>query len=189
MKVQTRVTPKSFSAIGLLILFLALGGSLWAQNAEQAELPMSFRDISLGMGIDALKSALQQDGLFQFRGDRDVSFLPSREENLIETAGYSFMRRAFFQLKDDRLFMMAYTLDVNLIDHYSVFTTLVNKYGEPQRINPREAVWESDAIRLSIERPLTVKYIDLNVFNTLLEESQQSAANELYLREEFLNGF
>ncbi|MDR0710259.1 MAG: hypothetical protein LBF77_09355, partial [Spirochaetaceae bacterium] len=101
-----------------------------------AAVPESFRGFSLGMDLDALKSALEKDPLFNFRGDRDVSFLPNREQSLIETTGFSFIRRAFFQLRDGKVFIMAFNLDTSLVDHYSVYTSFVKKYGEPSALNP-----------------------------------------------------
>jgi hypothetical protein len=152
-------------------------------------LPRSFRELRLGMGLEDLKAALREDELFYFRGDRDVSFLPSREQSLVETTGMSFVRRAFFQLRDGELFIMAFSLDPGLIDHYSVFTTLVKKYGEPRSLDPRQAIWESADTRISVERPLTVKYIDLRVFNELVSESRAAESGEVFRRQEFLDAF
>jgi hypothetical protein len=150
--------------------------------------PARFREFSLGMDLDALKSALKNDGLFDFRED-DVSLLPNREQSLIETAGFSFIRRAFFQLRDGKLFIMAFNLDTGLVDHYSVYTAFVEKYGEPVSISPKEAVWESDAVKVAVERPLTVKYTDKQVFNGIVSESKAAESSELFLRQEFLDDF
>jgi hypothetical protein len=155
----------------------------------QTPLPRTFRDISLGMELDALKAALQEDSLFYFRGDRDVSFLPAREQSLVETTGFSFVRRAFFQLMDGKLFLMAFTLDAGLVDHYSVYTAFTGKYGEPRLLDPKQAVWESDEIRLSLERPLTVKYLDKQAFDGIAADSRAAESAELSAREEFLRGF
>ncbi|MDR3145263.1 MAG: hypothetical protein LBU21_03220 [Treponema sp.] len=158
-------------------------------SGEERTLPRSFRNISLGMGLEDLKEALGKDELFRFRGDRDVSFLPSREQSIIETTGLSFIRRAFFQLRDGELYIMAFSLDPALIDHYSVYTAFVKKYGEPLSIDPKQAVWETDDTRVAIERPLTVKYIDRRIFNAVIAESGAAESRELFLREEFLDGF
>jgi hypothetical protein len=152
-------------------------------------LPRSFREIALGMNLEDLKTALRRDGLFYFRGDRDVSFLPSREQNLVETTGLSFIRRAFFQLKDDQVFIMAFSLDPARIDHYSVFTTFVKKYGEPSSLDPKRVIWETEDTRVAIERPLTVKYIDMRVFRELIDRSEVIESGEVFLRQEFLDGF
>jgi hypothetical protein len=154
-----------------------------------ADLPRNFRAINLGMGLDELKTALAEDALFSFRGDRDVSFLPAREESLVETTGLSFVKRAFFQLREGALFIMAFTLNIDLVDHYSMFTSLVEKYGEPDSLNPRQAVWETESTRLALERPLTVKYIDMTVFNEIIDESALVESTEIRRRQEFLDGF
>jgi hypothetical protein len=151
--------------------------------------PRQYREIALGMGLEDLKGALQKDELFSYRGDKDVSFLPVREETLVETTGLSFIRRAFFQLRDGRVFIMAFTMDTRLIDHYSVFTAMIKKYGEPESLSPAESVWESEETRVSIERPLTVKYIDKTVFNEVLEESKSLESRQLLRRQEFLDDF
>jgi hypothetical protein len=161
--------------------------SLVPENPE--EVPRQFRGIALGMSLDELKTALIADSLFSFRGDRDVSFLPVREETMVETTGLSYIRRAFFQLTQGAVYIMSFSLDTRQIDHYSVFTSFVKKYGEPVELSPGEAVWESENTRVSIERPLTVKYIDKTVFNRLLEESKARDSQEVLRRESFLGDF
>ena len=152
-------------------------------------LPRSFRKLVLGMNLDDLKTELADDNLFEFRGDRDISFLPAREENLVETTGLSFIRRAFFQLREGQVFIMAFSLDTRRMDHYSVFVSLVKKYGEPVSLNPQEAVWEDEKTRISLERPLTVKYIDMTVFKQIVDESRAEETREVFLRQGFLNEF
>jgi len=156
---------------------------------EQKPLPRQFREITLGMGLDNLKEALQKDKLFNFRGDRDVSFIPTREESLVETTGSSFVRRAFFQLRDGELFIMSFTLDTGLMDHYSMFTNLVAKYGQPSFLDPKEALWETDDTLIILERPLTIKYIDKKVFTDIISESSLIQSRRVKERQEFLDEF
>jgi len=155
----------------------------------EKDLSSEFHGIRLGMSLDELKSALLGNSLFSFRGDRDVSLLPAGQQVLIETGGLSFVKRAFFQLRENRLFMMAYSLNPETMDHYSVFSALVEDYGEPDSLNPKEAVWLSEEVRLSVERPLTVKYIDRKVFDQLALDSRVTGTKETVLREEFLDAF
>ena len=166
---------------------LVLAPGLPAQ--EQTALPRQFREIRLGMDMNELKASLQGDSLFNFRGDRDVSFLPAREESLVETTGSSFIRRAFFQLRDGVVFIMAFSLNTGIIDHYSIFTRLTEKYGQPSYLDPKEAVWETEDTRIAIERPLTVKYIDKQVFTDILNESALTESRQVRERQDFLNEF
>ncbi|MCL2214396.1 MAG: hypothetical protein FWC06_04200 [Treponema sp.] len=156
---------------------------------EEDWLPRQFREITLGMSLDDLKSSLLIDPYFNFRGDRDISFLPSREQSLVETTGSSFIRRAFFQLRDGLVFIMSFTLNTQVIDFYSIFTQFTEKYGQPSYLDPQIAVWESEGTRVAIERPLTVKYIDRIVFNDIINESGVIESNQVHLRQEFLDEF
>jgi len=107
----------------------------------------------------------------------------------VETTGLSYIRRAHFQIQNEAVFIMSFSLDTRVMDHYSVFTTFVQRYGQPISLTPFEAVWENGDTRVSIERPLTVKYIDKTVFDRLVEESRAREAREIQRREEFLGDF
>jgi len=182
--------------ICLFSLFSSGIGFAQAENSNDSgtgddakTLPRQFREISLGMSLDNLKEALLKDKLFNFRGDRDVSFIPAREESLVETTGPSFVRRAFFQLRDGVLFIMSFTLDPGLLDHYSMFTNLTEKYGQPSFLDPKEAVWETEDTRITLERPLTIKYVDKKVFNDIISESALIQSRRVRERQEFLDEF
>jgi hypothetical protein len=166
------------------------GANVENPKGEFAELPRSFRRIFLGIGLDGLKIVLREDQIFYFREDRDVSLLPSSpDQTLVETQGLSFIHRAFFQLRGGEVFIMSFILDPRLVDHYSVFSTFVKRYGPPTSLSPQEAVWETEQTRVSIERPLTVKYIDKPGFNDMIKRSSADNARELLSRDNFLDGF
>jgi hypothetical protein len=160
-----------------------------ALGAQEGELPREFRGLRLGMSLEELKTALEEDSLFSFRGDRDVSFLPDPRQSLVETTGLSFIKRAFFQLQGGAVFIMALSMNTDLIDYYSIFTALREKYGEPADLSPRQSVWENGGVRLALERPLTVKYIDLEVFNGILGASTVEKTHEILRRQEFIDAF
>jgi hypothetical protein len=171
-------------SIPLAVLAVLVCRPLGAQ-----ELPRQYRGLSLGMSLEELKIALTEDELFSFRGDRDVSFLPDPQQYLVETTGLSFIKRAFFQLHGGGLFIMALSMNTDLVDYYSVFTALTERYGDPKDLSPRQSVWENDGTRLALERPLTVKYIDLGVFNEIVGASSVEKTHELLRRQEFIDAF
>jgi len=164
-------------------------GQAEANNSFPLEIPRQYRGLYLGMSLDDLKTSLLSDNYFNFRGDRDVSFLPARDQSLVETTGSSFIRRAFFQLRDGEVFIMSFSLNTLIIDHYSIFTQFVSRYGQPVYLDPQIAVWETETTRVAIERPLTVKYIDRAVFNEILDESGVIESNQVRLRQDFINEF
>ncbi len=156
---------------------------------EAPAVPESYRSITLGMDMDAVKEALLADSLFGYRGERDVSLLPTKNRSLIETVGLSFIKRSWFQFYEEKLYIMTFNLDSDLVDYYSIYSALVEKYGEPVSIDPRKAVWSDDRVTLSLERPLTVKYVDSEVFKSLLDESGAGRAAADIGRENFISEF
>jgi hypothetical protein len=167
---------------------------LFAQTADitgpTPDLPSGYRTVSLGIGIEELKEALRRDTeAYLFREDRDVYLVPLRNENYVETTGRGFIKRAFFQLKDSSVFVISLDLNPDRIDYYSVFTAFRDKYGEPLSIDPQKAVWESDTVRVSVERPLTVKYIDRIVFDAILADAEAGKSAGTMIRENFLQDF
>jgi hypothetical protein len=158
-------------------------------GTKDSVLPKGFRSYELGMGMDEVKAILKEDDLLAYSGDADVSLLPSGTGSVIDVPGDSFIKRATFQFIDDKLWAMVFTLDTLKIDHYSVFTAMSAKHGKPGRIDPKESVWEDEKVRVSIERPLTVKYLDLEALAALNEKAGTEKAYREILRDEFLNLF
>ncbi len=164
-----------------------------SQNISQNQnLPHGFRKIQLGMTLDEVKSALQKDSQFGYRGDRDVSLLPSDNQTLIETdtsrtAPYSFLDRCWFQFYEGRLYTITLNLKQEKLDHYSIFSTLCQKYGNPNSLDPEKSEWKDDSVILTLERPLTLKYVDKNVFDELLEKSLVEKSTQEITREMFLD--
>jgi hypothetical protein len=171
------------AVIGLIVFLLSCAG------AGADSLPMGFRTISLGMGLEQVKSALLADPLFSYRGDPDVSFLPQTSQYLIECSGNAYLKRAYFQFADSRLYIMILVLDPQKLDHFSLFSALTAKYGQPTSLDPAETVWQTDVERFSLEKPLTVKYIDATTFSALLSQGGAQKDLEQLSREKFIEQF
>lgn len=168
------------------------GGATSAASAapgKPATVPQQFRNIRLGMTLDQVKSALLKDPYFDYKGPPDVSMLASPDENLIETSGYSFISRALFQFYQKKLYIMILMLNPQEISYYTMYTTLRKKYGPSTSLSPDEVVWDSPQVRLSLERPLTIKYIDMSVFNRLKKAGKMKQSERSISRDAFLNQF
>ncbi|MCX7040042.1 MAG: hypothetical protein NT005_13030 [Spirochaetes bacterium] len=175
----------------VLLALILLPGTVAAQSAVDPPraLPRGFRGLTLGMELEQVKQALAADPLYRYRGDPDVSFLPQTRQFLIECAGSSWIRRAYFQFADSGLFIMILVLDAQRLDHYSLFTALSSKYGGPSTLSPQESVWLSNQVRFSLERPLTVKYIDAEVFSRIVQKGAAAEDLDRVSRESFLEQF
>ena len=152
-------------------------------------LPMGYKDIQLGQTFEQVRSILEKDSAFGFRGQRDVSLLPTEERILIETSGSAFFERCWFQFYEDKLYSIILNVDTERMDYFSMFKTFSQKYGEPTSLNPSKSEWKNDSVVLSLEKPLTVKYLDVKVFNELQDISEKASSTEEYLRKKFLESF
>lgn len=163
------------------------GGSKTDKSSEaNAPLPVAYRDISLGMNVDEVKKMLLADKLYGYRGERDVSMLPTQNRVLIESEGLSFLNRSWFQFYQDKLYTMTFKLDSDRVDFYSVFRALQDKYGEPTSLDPEKIVWKDDNVTLSLERPLVLKFIDTQVFAEIQNTSKVNKNTEELTRKGFL---
>ena len=97
------------------------------------------------------------------------------------------MERCWFQFYEEKLYSITVNVNREKIDHYSIFSTLCKKYGNPDTLNPEKSVWKSQSVMMSLERPLTLKYVDLQIFEKLQNKSTVSPSAQEVLREMFLD--
>lgn len=163
----------------LLALVLLLPGFLVA-------LPGGYGSVVLGMSVDAAKEALMDDPAYGYRGDRDVSMLPGDNRTLISTTGVLFFDECWFQFDNDRLYIITLNLNKEKVDYYSIFKFLCDKYGEPQSLSPQKSEWRDGSVIMSLERPLTLRYTDEEIFQELQETSNIELTKEEETRQSFL---
>ena len=170
------------------IFLTALTFSLFA-----ADLPDGYGDVHLGMSLKEAKIQLLKNSDFGYSGDRDVSLLPGDARILIETnatggRGSPFLTQCWFQFYNEQLYIITININPQKTDYYSLFTTLCNKYGEPQELDPQKAVWKNNEITMQLEKPLAVKYIDNETFDMLknaatVEKSYEEKSQQMFLEE------
>ena len=173
----------------LKVVFILLISSLVSAQESGMDVPDRFGNIILGMSMENIKKELSADGNFNFRGDPDISILRRPDQSLIECRGYDFIERAFFQFKEDRLYSITILLNQEMLDHYSLYTTLSGKYGDPDRLDPERSVWESETNILALERPLQIKYMDRKIIEGITTNGKISASLSELSREQFLEQF
>lgn len=166
----------------------SVGGGTTDTKEAKKTASRAFRGVELGMDRETAIAALKKDPVFAYRGPEDISLLPSPNQSLIEVAGLSFVKRGYFQFYEGKLWTMILELNPEKVDHYSIYTSLTKKYGDPVLIDPKEARWEDKTTRMALERPLSLRFMDMTVYGKLREgESAKASADELD-RQGFLGG-
>ncbi len=167
------------------LLFWAVTAGLGAQAA----LPDGFGAFHLGMNLQDLKSALKGDASFQYSGEPDVTLLSQPNTNLIDVPGQTYFSRGVFQIVDGKLYSIVLELNLDELDYFTMYSTLTKKYGPPTALDPSSARWENPSVRMSLEKPATVKYLDMAVFQKLQKESRTQKALQALTRDKFLETF
>lgn len=168
-----------------LLFTLFLCSALYA--FAQASLPSGYRGITLGMSLDQVKSALLRDAMFGYRGERDVTMLPDGDRNIIETKGNGYLSDCWFQFTDGKLYTIIININTDKMDYYSIFNTLCGKYGNPDELDPEHCSWKGSSVIMTLEKPLCIKYIDVQLSGLLADQAQTQAAAEEMLRKNFLD--
>jgi len=161
--------------------------------AYAQKLSRGYGGVELGMTVEQTKAKLKENSDFGYTGDRDISLLPGENRTLIETdavSGHSFgfLERCWFQFHNDSLYIITININQELMDHYSVFTALCKKYGDPVSLSPEKSVWKDENYSMSLERPLTLKYVNQKVFEDLQNKSLVSPSGREITRDMFLDG-
>jgi len=158
-------------------------------DQDRIDISRTYRSFSLGMSSNEVKDDLEQDNWFNYRGDPDVSLLQRPRASVIDTEGFLFISRALFQFEEDSLIVIALELNPQRLDWYTVYSTLEDKYGTPSDLSPSKIIWEDTYTRLTMEKPLTVKYLDRAAFSMASDEILNRKAWLAQARGEFLSEF
>lgn len=180
---------KKYTLLALCLFFSFILCADDVKSFNKEELPTSFHEIGIGMSLEDVKDKLKNDASFAYRGDRDVSLLNNQNRSSIESEGVHFVKRGSFQFYNEKLYSIIVQMNPNNIDYYSIYSSLIEKYGEPNLVDQKKALWENESIRLVLERPLTIKYIDLSVFNEILASKTKKEVLSDEVRERFINAF
>ena len=65
---------------------------------------------------------------------------------------------------------------------------MTDKYGNATNLEPKKASWENDSVRIQIEKPCVLKYVDVKTWDSLssTEADMEARKIEKIEREKFL---
>lgn len=172
-----------------LALVLVLSALILVQGSLGAleELSNGFDTLELGMDFDALDAALKKQAGFFYQGLPEVSLSPGGEEKIIETRGGRYISRGIFQFSDNRLFSIILDLNSQELDYFTLFTSFTTRFGDPVSLDPRQSIWENAKVRMILEKPLTLKYLSVEVMAARMEAGTMEKSAREDARESFIN--
>ena len=145
-----------------------------------------YKDIKLGMSKKEVSDLLKKSLEFDAKREEILSIRIDPDSEIITAKGLGFINVAYFHFNKDRLFQIFIKLNEKKIDYYSLLKTNTNKYGNPKNLEPTRASWEDSKVKIVIEKPSTIKYLFLSIWNELLKNDNTSDDLNLKLRNTFL---
>ena len=56
-------------------------------------------------------------------------------------------------------------------------------------MSPSIVTWENNTVRITLEKPLTIKYVGLDIYNSIIEGDTTEKAIQEQLKEDFIGEF
>jgi hypothetical protein len=176
----------------LACLLMASAGAA-AQSASapatraNAAISKGYDKLVLGMAYQAAYDTLVGNPALDYRGKPDVSMSPGREEKIIESRGGRYIQRGVFQFREEKLFTIILEMNPLQLDYFTLFTSFSQRYGDPKSLDPNQAIWEDASVRLILEKPCTVKYLDRPVIDAIIQSATVKAARQEETRQQFID--
>lgn len=164
-----------------LVCLVLITSTIFSQN-----LPDRYRTISLGMTMEQVKTKLENDTIYNYRGERDVSLLPSENKSIIETSSDTWLENCWFQFYNNELYSIIINYNPEKFDYNTIYNQLIDKYGLHNEMDPTKAIWEDDFVIMSLEKPISVKYINKKIFNDIRTQATVEKTKEEETRDSIL---
>jgi len=167
----------------LIAFFLSITLFLFSVEA----LSDGYKDFKLGMSMEQVKSILEKSPDFNSRKNEVLSMRLEPDTEIISTEGYGYILTGYFHFYHDALYQILLKLSETRIGYYYILKNFTDRFGKPKIFTPKKATWENDKIRITLEKPCTLKYIYLPVWNGLTKEKEDKDLFEKE-RKKFIDG-
>lgn len=145
-----------------------------------------FDTLTLGMDYQSALNALDFSSNFIYNSQMPMWI----ESNpVIAANGKGFVDKGYFQFYNGALYSITIELNRNRIDFFTLFMQLQQKYGKYKSFSPTIVRWEDENALLSLEKPLTLRYLEKRIHSQLIESSKVKESQKQKMREDFLEQF
>jgi len=157
----------------LFFIFLFLIITFFIYSIE----PLSdgYKDIKLGMSMDQVRGILEKSIEFNYKKEEILTFRLEPDTEIISTEGFrNYIINAYFHFSHDQLFQIILKLHTKKIGYYNLLKQFTERFGKSTKLSPTKASWDNEKIRIIIEKPCTLKYVYLPIWNGLLKNDNTS---------------
>lgn len=181
----------------ILITVLTLATlPLWSQdnlpdNTQGSPTAISngFEVFKMGMNRKTVQDKLYQSKLFYYQGEPEVTMTKNPAETLLNCQGRGIVKKGTFHFYKGRLFVITLILNPEEIDYYTLFTRFTKRFGDPKKMSPKSALWENKKTRLGLEKPLAIRFVDAEIFDSMEKKGKIKENVKVKTREDFLELF
>ena len=179
MKVFLQMTKKHFYFL-FFILFFSF--SFYSQVLSEG-----YKEIKLGMVMTEVESLIKSSPEFYSGREEVLSIRLEPDTQIITAEGTGFIKIAYFHFNEDKLFQIFLILSEKKIGYYTLLKRLTTKFGTPSDLDPLRAYWQNATVKIVIEKPCTIKYLYLPIWNTLLDNNLDERKILDKIREDFVD--
>lgn len=151
------------------------------------DLTDGYKEIKLGMSRKEVEEILKKSPDFIPQREELLSVRIEPDTEIITVEGVTFIEIGYFHFNNDKLFQIFLKINEKKIGYYVLLKRFTDKFGKPSNLEPKRAFWENSNTRIVIEKPCTLKYIYLPVWNDLLKKDDKLKNYIEQAREDFIN--
>jgi hypothetical protein len=174
---------KIYKFIAIIIFFLMIFPLFSIENLSQG-----YNGILLGMKKDDVKKILENSKDFNAKKEETLSMRLQPDTDIISTEGLGFINFAYFHFYKDQLYQIYFLISEEKIGYYYLLKRLTQRFGPPQNFNPKKAGWSNNNVQIIAEKPCTLKYIYVPIWNDLIKKDQTSDTVLEVQRDKFIDG-
>ncbi len=151
----------------LYLLLLLCGYALPAFSQTQVAIPEGYKEFTFGMTMSAVKDLISKSQEFDSVREEVLTIRTEPDREIITVKGRGFVKRGYFHFNEDKLFHIYLIMNDSKIGYYNLLKGLTEKYGNPNDLDPKRAIWKNQTARVVIEKPSVVKYTSIPVWESL----------------------
>jgi hypothetical protein len=151
------------------------------------DLSKGYKDILLGMSKTQVEDILKKDPDFKASKQEILTVRIEPDKEIISSEGNGYIKNGYFHFLNDKLFQIFLVLDEKKIGYYLLLKNNTDKFGKPQKLDPKSATWLDNEVSIVIEKSCTIKYFYLPIWNDLIKKDQSADDIIIKTRNDFVN--